>query len=130
MNIEAFVSGRRVHVGEINDETKVFLKQVKRSKHLLRALDAWGIDYNCAVDVVLPLSKYIVVQDTEDKMFYVTRPATIGYYLNEKFHLSDKAMVKHFKGHAAQIFLPRRHWKKYTYAEAEALMKRLDKEEE
>lgn len=130
MHVNAFVNGRVVHVGEIDDRTKVFLKQVKRSKHLLRALDAWGIDYNCAVDVVLPQAKYIVVQDTEDKMFYVTRPATFGYYLQEKFHQGDKVLVKHFKGHAPQIFLPRRHWSKYSYAEGDGLMKRMEAEEE
>ena len=81
-----------------------FLKRVKRSKHLHRKTNAWGIDAEKFNNVIYPHviehNGKIKVFDEENKRLYVTNAD------NFKLH----GIYLHFKPHKAQIFLPLPHW--------------------
>jgi len=88
-------------IGELVGNT--FKKKVKKSFHLFRKLDAWGIDGRYFRDVLLPNNYTIHVHDTEDNRIYITTAEQID----------KNGQYYHFKkeeDHKAQIFLPRRYW--------------------
>lgn len=81
-------------------KNKVFFKYVRESKHLYKALDAWGIDAEIFTDVLKGQAKKIIVIDKETGKTYKTDMSIFiakGKYL-------------HFKPHRAQVFLSRRYW--------------------
>lgn len=80
----------------------VFYKEVKKSKHLFRKMDAWGIDSVVFERLIKPQGKEIKVFDKEEKMIYCVSV--------EDF--DKQSVFLHFKPHRAQRFLPRDVWKK------------------
>ena len=97
-------SGRKVHIGQIieHKDGKVFYKEVSEKKHLMRKLNAWGIDEEQFRNVILPTCDYIYVEDKASKVGYITKPSVykeFGRYLQ-------------FGEHRRQIFLPRTYFRK------------------
>lgn len=92
-------NGREKIIGTLED--KVFKKTVKESKHLMRLLNAWGVDAQIFTDVLMSDQCHVImVKDIETKINYMTLPSIV------KKH----GVFKHYKPHRAQIFLPRRYW--------------------
>lgn len=88
-------------IGTLNEDT--FSKEVFRSRHLFRVLDAWGID--SSVLHKLPKSVKIVIHELEEDKWYHT---TAGEFLR----LGETYL--HFKGredYKTQLFLRRSHFK-------------------
>jgi hypothetical protein len=77
---------------------------MKKSKHLFKVLDAWGVDIRLFSDPNIPRDASIQVYDEEDKTFYLS---TI-----RNFRINGK--IYHFKkmgvDYQTQIFLPRQFW--------------------
>lgn len=91
-------NGRRVFIGEVFPEESSFKKRVKKSMHLLKKLDAWGIDAKYFTAVLLPNNYEIIIYDTDDHKHYYTDAETF----------KKKGEYRHYKPHRAQIFLSRR----------------------
>lgn len=89
-------------VGEIIDNT--FFKQVAKSKHLFRKLDAWGIDAEVFKNIIEKKNLVICVVDIEERKKYTVSTETFR----------NLARFYHFKkentDHGAQMFLPRKEW--------------------
>lgn len=79
----------------------IFKKSVKESKHLLRKLDAWGIDAEVFTNLLeSPQCNLIFIKDTETGKQYMTAPDIVRKH----------GEFKHYKPYRAQIYLPRRYW--------------------
>lgn len=87
-------------IGELRDGT--FLKRVKKSKHLFKKLDAWGIDADTFKTMLRITANQILVFDIENDILYKTSVADFEKH----------GVFLHFKPHRAQIFLPREKWEK------------------
>ena len=94
--------GKKLFIGEIQKVcgARLFIKRVKKSTHLYKKLDAFGIDAETFNDVLLGQVDFIVIIDVEEKFRYAT---CLGM-------IQKKGKYLHFKPHRAQIFLPRRYW--------------------
>ena len=81
-------------IGDLDKEKKVFYKSVSKSKHLFRALNAWGMDN----EVLESLSDDFTIQvnEKEEGIDFFT---TAGFF-------KEKGKFFHFKGHRLQKFLP------------------------
>ncbi len=87
------VQGKKV--GNWDSETNTFWKSVSGKLHLMRVLDAWGIDE----ELMQKLLKYdakIIVTDRDDGQVYETDAKTY----------QDYGLSRDF-GFGAQLFLPR-----------------------
>ncbi len=73
----------------------VFEKRVKKSKHLLRKWDSWGIDKVVLDSLVRDGIQKIIIHETEEK---------IGYSIPVK-DFAEKGIEADF-GYSKQIFLP------------------------
>lgn len=87
-------------IGFCDPHRKYFQKIVRLSRHLFRKLDAWGIDAEYFNEVLLPLNYWVEIWESEEKKQYRASAKTI----------QEKGQYLHFKGHKAQIFLPREYW--------------------
>ncbi len=92
--------GRRVVIGEYDPDHLVFSKKIKGSKHILRKLDAIGIDAATFKNLIEAQCNVVMVEDTETGTKYMTTPDIIA----------KRGEYKHYKPHRAQIFLSRRYW--------------------
>jgi hypothetical protein len=84
-------------------ENNVFKKAVKKSKHLFRKLDAWGIDGKYFAEVLLPNNALIKITDKEENKTYTIQAE----------EMDKKGQYFHFKGkedYGNQIFCPRKYW--------------------
>lgn len=103
-------NGTEIHVpykdkaiGKLDEENKIFVKHVRRRKHLFRKGDAWGIDAAVFTEKLLPGNLWVRIVDMDDNnRIYQTQAETI----------KEKGFYRHFKGHGAQIFMARKHWRK------------------
>ena len=77
----------------------VYRKRVKKSKHLMRMNDAWGIQYEVLQELKQKGCTEIRVLDTEDNIVYIT---TMDTYFS-------KSQVMNW-GDGQQAFLPRGEW--------------------
>jgi hypothetical protein len=86
-------------IGELL-ESGVFVKRVRKSLHLFRKFNAWGIDGNVFTNKLKPINAKIVIYDEEEDIRYETTAK----------HFEAKGQWMHFKkdtaDHYAQIFLP------------------------
>lgn len=95
--MKTFKVGRK-SIGTYNETTGIFYKEVSKSKHLFRVLDAWGIDAHTLE--TLPETARIIIDDKEERKRYEVSKMvfdTFGEYY-------------HFKGeedHKVQKFLRR-----------------------
>jgi hypothetical protein len=80
-------------IGKTSDG--IFSKKVKKSKHLLRKWDAWGIDKALLDTLVKEGIQDIVIRETEEN---------INYSISVK-DFAEKGIQADF-GHSEQIFLP------------------------
>jgi hypothetical protein len=86
-------------IGKISGD--VFSKRVFASKHLLRALDAWGIDKSVIDSLVKEGVKKIVIYEKEGGIYYeVSVEDFVAKGIEADF------------GHGKQIFLPRTYFEK------------------
>lgn len=88
-------------IGELDEEKLTFTKKVRKSKHLFRALDSWGIDNDFFKENLLPKNFLIIVKELEEgKEYKITAE---DFYANGAYF--------HFKGqekdHRLQLFCPR-----------------------
>jgi hypothetical protein len=104
MRIQEYVRNGKKY-GEIVNNA-VFISRRKKSKHLFRALDAWGFDVDALEDLIALGVKLIAVYDTEGRAVYYANPARVN----------TDGKVMNF-GHNPQRFLPRKDFKKAEYAE-------------
>lgn len=83
--------------GKIIGETEgqIFSKYVRKSRHLFKKLNAWGIDAAFFDSVLLPNNMTIKIYETEGRKVY---SASAQYW-------KENGQYLHFKGHGAQIFL-------------------------
>lgn len=81
-----------------------FFKQVEKSKHLFKVLDAWGLDAQLVNEILAPKNYDIVIFDKEEDKVYE---------INAK-EFQKQAQYYHFKeeeqDHRTQLFLPRNKW--------------------
>lgn len=88
-------------VGEMHDS--IYRKKVQSTVHLLRVMDAWGIDKKIVDELAVDGCKEIRIFDTMTAMVYA-----ISY---EDF--VAKGVERNFSN--KQIFLPRKYFKTYHY---------------
>ncbi len=87
-------------IGIYDTEKNIYIKHgVKKSKHLFKKMDAWGVDQNTFENILKPECR-IIIEEVEERKRYETTHEKMkaeGEYLN-------------FGEHALQIFLPREKW--------------------
>lgn len=86
-------------VGELVND--IYRKKVEGSKHLLKMMDAWGIDKSIVVELVSHGAQEIRILDTESDIVYSV-PVT---------EFVDKSVVRDF-GETEQMFLSRHFFTK------------------
>lgn len=97
-----YYSGRKI--GSFNDEHKVFRKRVKKSKHLFKKYNAWGIQFDALCSLNNVQCREIRVLDEEENKVY-TVPFTTMF---------REGLVEDF-GHGRQVFLGRDKWTVQDY---------------
>ncbi len=97
-------------IGNLDLIQKTFYKKLKKSKHLFRKFDAWGIDASYFNEVILPNNYSILIMESEEKLVYEATPAIFQKH-GVNFHF------KGYEDHQAQIFLPRNRWVVSTFGE-------------
>jgi len=116
--------GKQQTVGRIDEN--IFSKTVKKSKHLFRKTNSWGIDYSILVDSIIPNCDIIKIYEEEEGICYT---CPVNYYgsmvdfvnfgevIGKKFQVSGKAMIKQFdkKKHGLQVFLPLHYFSTNKY---------------
>jgi len=110
--------GKKQTVGRIDDN--IFSKYVKKSKHLFRKSNSWGLDYGILVNSIVPNCDIIKIYEEEEGVCY-TCPVShygemvdfvnFGEVIGKKFQVSNKAEIKQYDKvrHGLQVFLPL-HW--------------------
>ena len=96
--VKIYVKKSGKKVGEIRDD--VFYKNVNTKKHLMKVLDAWGID-NEIFESLLTRVKEIVIFDRDTKTTFRTTPTD----------MKKNGIYKEFKPYGKQIFLPIKFFK-------------------
>ena len=121
MKIFIKCSGRKLYIGDWNFYYKIFSKQVRKSVHLMRVIDSWGIDSKFFHKTLLPTDALIKVYDAEENKTYRIKAC--------KF--KENGVFYHFKNaskdHRAQIFLPRKFWEIIDHNSPEEKEKALKK---
>jgi hypothetical protein len=96
MPSQIFKIGKKT-IGEYNHATNIFWKKVLRSKHLMRALMAWGIDE--ATLSKLPSDCKIVIDEGEERIRYTCYKSDYDEY-GEYLHFKEPR-----RDHKTQKFL-------------------------
>jgi hypothetical protein len=90
------------NVGELYQN--VLYKKVKASRHLFKALDAWGVDAKLLEKVLIPTDAVISITDTEEKKQYLIKSS----------YAKRVGLFYHFKelkeDHGTQIFIQRKEF--------------------
>ena len=88
-------------IGVYDTDRNTFTKYgVKKSKHLHKIMNAWGVDENTFNNILKPCCR-IIIHECEENKVYETSKGTmerLGEYRN-------------FGEHGLQIFLPLEDWK-------------------
>lgn len=84
----------------------IYCKQVKKSKHLLRKWDAWGIDQTILDDLVKEGILEIAIYELEENAVYTV---SVKDFI-------EKGILADF-GYSKQVFLPIANFKKEKLAE-------------
>ena len=90
-------------IGEVSDGR--FTKRVKKSKHLLRKWDAWGIDKTVLDTLMKKGIQDVVITEAEENIIY---SASVKDF-------EEKGIQADF-GHSKQIFLPLTNFNKEIIA--------------
>ena len=90
MKIKIKTNKRTRNIGEYNKRTNTFTKNVKKSKHLFKMLNAWSLDSYVFNTIILPnLSKAkIKITDVENMVEYSI----------SALEFKEHAVYLHFKG--------------------------------
>ncbi len=94
-----FKNAKGQKAGFYNQQTHVFHRSVKKSKHLHRKMDAWGIDAGIVTELVRVGCRHIIILDTEENKAYTV---SMNKFINT-------AVSRDF-GHGEQLFLMLRYW--------------------
>lgn len=78
-----------------------FHKRVKKSKHLLRAMDAWGIDYDIIQKLAKKKIKKIKIYEVEERL---------NYLISVENFIADAKYLQ-YEGYGLQLFCPRDKFK-------------------
>lgn len=95
--IKTFYNDRGNPIGLLNDDL-IFRKCVEGSKHLLKVMDAWGIDKNIVDELGTLKCKEIRIKDKETSIIYCVEISRFMEY----------AVERNFVG--SQLFLPKKYW--------------------
>lgn len=79
-------------------EDNIFTKKVKESKHLLRIMDAWGIDFDVFNEQLNNTTIRIIDIETDTE------------YETTSNIFKKKGVIRTFGNHGQQIFLSRKHF--------------------
>lgn len=110
--------GKPRYVGEITNG--VFVTKRKKSKHLFRKTNSWGLD--CKVlDKMVQMEnanhiKYIVIIEEEESINYVTKPT----------EFKMKSNVLQFGGHRPQYFMPVQEWTEVQGGTIDEIIRRYE----
>lgn len=91
--------GTKRNIGYIKDDT--YYKEVNEDRHLMKKMDAWGIDSKLFNKKLRDGGVDFIVYETPATL-YITNPETV----------EEKGSYLHFKPYRPQIFLKREHWQK------------------
>lgn len=80
-------------IGIVSGDT--FSKKVKKSKHLFRKLDAWGLDKSVLDEIICNGVQIIKIHEVEENKDYI---ASVKDFI-------EKGVVDDF-GYSPQVFLP------------------------
>lgn len=96
-------------IGFLDEKRGLFIKKVRKSKHLFRKLDAWGIDYEYFSDILLPNNFKIRIVDLDDMMIYEILAS----------EMKKQGIILQFGDYGKQIFLPRNKFEKWSIKDFE-----------
>jgi hypothetical protein len=88
-----FTNQKGKRIGTVSGDT--YSKKVKKSKHLLRILNAWGIDKEVVDHLARSGVTKVLIHESEEKIDYFVP-------LSE---FIEKGILRDF-GHSPQVFLP------------------------
>jgi hypothetical protein len=91
--------GRIVGWLEEVDDQLIFRKRVKESKHLMRKLDAWGIDESIYESLKTQWVEKLQVLDSDTRTLYEI-----------PFNRFEQNMIVRDYGFGRQVFVPRQYW--------------------
>lgn len=91
--MQVFKNSNGKIIGKIS--RNVFVKKVKKSKHLLRKWNSWGIDEEVVDELVKEGIQNIKIHETEEQEIYLVSVK----------EFAEKGVLADF-GHSRQIFLP------------------------
>lgn len=97
--MKTFRVGRR-KIGVL--DKGVYFKEVTKSKHLFRILDAWGIDSETINK--LPKDTKIKIHDLEEDIIYTTTKEKFKQY-GQYYHFKEEV-----QDHRTQLFLSRKNF--------------------
>jgi hypothetical protein len=103
LNIKIKTNKRDRFIGKLDYETKTFYKEVKKSVHLFKKLDAWGIDAKFFNDVLLPNNFTIHIFSKDEQIDYYISAEKFKKY-SQHFHFIEE------EDNRAQIFCSRVHF--------------------
>ncbi len=87
-------------IGNWYPEKNLFTKKVRKSKHLFRTTDSWGIDHHFFTSTLLPPNAFVEITDTEENRTHKTTAEQIR----------REGKILNFKPYGVQIFLTRDKW--------------------
>ena len=91
--MQTYTNQKRKNIGGVSGDT--FSKKVKKSKHLLRKWEAWGMDKKVLDDLVCNGVQKVIIHETEENKDYIV---TVKDF-------AEKGIEADF-GHSSQVFLP------------------------
>lgn len=106
--------GKDKVIGYLDTIEKSFKKKVKKSRHLFKKFNAWGLDAKYFTEKILPENLKIIIFEEEERKVYIATANLV----------KDKGVFYHFKNgkgndYGAQIFLPITEWSLMSFAEYE-----------
>ena len=99
MNIKIKTNKRDRYIGTYYPDINKFYKEVFKSKHLFRAINAWGIDSKLFTEVLEPKNSLIHIYDKEKRVDYKIDAQSFKKY-SLFFHFKNGEDNEH------QIFCP------------------------
>ena len=95
-------------IGEVIPQDFLFKKSVNLSRHLMKKIDAFGIDAAYFTNVLLPNNYHIKITERDEHKIY--RITAVEFKKNAEYLHFNKD-----QDHGAQIFLARRFWQVESY---------------
>lgn len=87
------------NIGTYHESVNRFISCRNSDKHLFKKMDAWALDASY-LDFLVDKNATIEIRDQKEEKKYLTTAK----------QMKEKGNFLHFKGHNAQVFLPRKEW--------------------